>query len=168
MGLRPKRMLRSIRLNHVFMVVFAACLFIFWFTGFRHRPYDEFEKAPPIAPTGTGWWFSKKQLKKDLKPITAQQHPIPQLMEDAQRQFGDKLARQSTTLGEAVIEYRRRYNREPPKGFDDWWDFAKSFNVQMVDEYDILMEDLAPFYELSGVEIRRRVEQVCLFLVVPL
>ncbi|KAH6891741.1 capsular associated protein [Coprinopsis sp. MPI-PUGE-AT-0042] len=135
------------------MVVFSACLFIFWFSGFRQRPFDEFQKQLPITPTATsstGWWFSKKQLKKELKSPTVQQHPIPQLMEEAQRKFSDKLARQSKTLSDAVVEYRRRYKREPPKGFDDWWEFAKRFNVQMVDEYDILMEDLAPFYDLSG------------------
>lgn len=28
--------------------------------------------------------------------------------------------RQSKTLTEAVEEYKRRYKRLPPKGFDDW------------------------------------------------
>ena len=81
-------------------------------------------------------------------------------MEEAERRFNAKLQRQSKTLDGAVTEYRRRYKREPPKDFDKWWDFVQKYNVTMVDEYDILMEDLGPFYELSGEEIRRRVDHV--------
>ena len=89
------------------------------------------------------------------------EHPIPRLMAEAEDKFRNLLARQSKTLEEAVVEYRRRYNREPPKGFDEWWDFLQKWEVKIVDEYDGLMEDLAPFMELSGEEIRRRVNQVC-------
>lgn len=89
------------------------------------------------------------------------EHPIPKLMREAEEKFNAKLARQSKTLEAAVAEYRRRYNRHPPKGFDEWWEFAKKFDFKMVDEFDILMEDMAPFYELPGIEVRRRVSQVC-------
>lgn len=87
-------------------------------------------------------------------------HPISDLMAEAEEKFNAKLARQSKTLEAAVKEYRRRYKREPPQGFDDWWDFARTFDFKMKDEFDILMEDMAPFYELPGEEIRRRVTQV--------
>lgn len=47
-------------------------------------------------------------------------HPIPQLLELGEKRWEEMLERQSTTLGEAVQEYRKRYGREPPKGFDVW------------------------------------------------
>ena len=37
-------------------------------------------------------------------------HPIVELIEQSQRQWEDKLARQSRTLHEAVVEYERRYS----------------------------------------------------------
>jgi hypothetical protein len=47
-------------------------------------------------------------------------HPITVLIEAAEKRWKDKLARQSTTLSEAVAEYKSRYRRNPPKGFDLW------------------------------------------------
>lgn len=48
-------------------------------------------------------------------------HPIFHLIERAEAQWKEKLAKASSSLDEAVAEYRRRYNRDPPRGFDDWW-----------------------------------------------
>jgi hypothetical protein len=81
-------------------------------------------------------------------------------MEEAEEKYRKKLGSQSQTLKSAVAEYRRRYRRAPPKGFDDWWKFAQKYEVKIVDEYDGLMDDLKPFWELSGEEIRRRSAQV--------
>ncbi|KAF8624337.1 hypothetical protein AX17_007165 [Amanita inopinata Kibby_2008] len=91
---------------------------------------------------------------------TFAQHPIPKLMEDAEAQFKKKLNSQSKTLKAAVAEYKRRYKRNPPKGFDEWFRFAVQNNVKMVDEYNGLMEDLEPFWAISGEELRRRSRQV--------
>ncbi|KAF9462250.1 hypothetical protein BDZ94DRAFT_1166281 [Collybia nuda] len=88
------------------------------------------------------------------------EHPIPKLMDAAETEFRKKLGGQSKTLKAAVTEYKKRYNRNPPKGFDEWWDFAQEHDVKMVDEYDGLVKDLAPFWELSGEELRRRTLQV--------
>lgn len=48
------------------------------------------------------------------------EHPIPQLLLLGEKRWEDVLSRQSRTLEEAVVEYRRRYARDPPKGFDLW------------------------------------------------
>ena len=82
-------------------------------------------------------------------------------MADAEKNFKKLLSRQSTTLKKAVAEYNRRYGRNPPKGFDQWWDFAQKHNVKIVDDYDTLFEDLAPFWDMSGEEFRSRVDVVC-------
>jgi hypothetical protein len=51
-------------------------------------------------------------------------HPIHQLIRDARSSWDAKVARQSGTLKEAVAEYKRRYKRNPPKGFDKWWEYV--------------------------------------------
>lgn len=81
-------------------------------------------------------------------------------MADAKVAFTKRLAKQSKTLPEAVAEYKRRYGRDPPRGFDQWWEFAKENNFKFVDEFDAITEDLAPFWTLSGKELRRRTFQV--------
>jgi hypothetical protein len=81
-------------------------------------------------------------------------------MEEAEERYRNKLSRQSKSLKKAVAEYKRRYKRPPPKGFDEWWSFARRNDVRLVDEYDGLMEDLEPFWNLGGAELRRRASQV--------
>ncbi|KAF9555502.1 hypothetical protein CPC08DRAFT_642752 [Agrocybe pediades] len=109
-------------------------------------------------------WISKPSsilpFVENEKKSVIREHPIPALMEEAEAKYRKKLGGQSRTLKAAVEEYHRRYQRAPPKGFDDWWQFAQKNDVKMIDEYDGLMEDLAPFFELSGEEIRRRSLQV--------
>ncbi|KAH7908545.1 glycosyltransferase family 90 protein [Hygrophoropsis aurantiaca] len=81
-------------------------------------------------------------------------------MEDAEEKYRNLLAKQSTSLSAAVDEYKKRYKRDPPRGFDSWWSFSQENNVKLVDEYDLLMEDMEPFWSLSGEELRRRALQV--------
>jgi hypothetical protein len=47
-------------------------------------------------------------------------HPILALIEHAEKKWRNLIKRQSTTLEEAVDEYKRRYRRNPPLGFDHW------------------------------------------------
>ena len=49
------------------------------------------------------------------------EHPIHALIANASVTWQNLLSKQSKTLQEAVAEYKRRYNRNPPKGFDKWW-----------------------------------------------
>ncbi|TFK52833.1 glycosyltransferase family 90 protein [Heliocybe sulcata] len=81
-------------------------------------------------------------------------------MKDAEEKFKALLDRQSQTVEAAAAEYRRRYDMDPPKGFEEWFAFAKKNEFRMMDEFDGLMEDLAPYRVLSGEEFRRRVQQV--------
>lgn len=87
-------------------------------------------------------------------------HPIPQLMKRARENHEAKIARQSKTLEQAVAEYRKRYSMDPPKGFDEWFLFAKDNNVAIIDEYDQLHNDLKSWFQFTGAEIRRRCIQV--------
>lgn len=101
-------------------------------------------------------WIDNGEKKQNV--IT--DHPIPHLMDEAEEKYRKKLGGQSKTLKAAVAEYTRRYGQPPPKGFDIWWQFADKYDVKMVDEYDGLISDLAPFWDLSGEEVRRRALQV--------
>ncbi|KAJ3879476.1 capsular associated protein [Lentinula edodes] len=82
--------------------------------------------------------------------LTYSTHPITRMMDEAEERFRDKVERQSKTLPEAIEEYKRRYGMPPPKGFGGWWEYTRKYDVVLVDEYDTLMRDLAPFYALRG------------------
>ncbi|KAJ7352126.1 hypothetical protein DFH08DRAFT_774988 [Mycena albidolilacea] len=81
-------------------------------------------------------------------------------MDAADARFRAKLARQSPDLPAAVAEYTRRYARAPPRGFDKWYDYARAHGFVMVDEFDVIAEDLAPFWEMGGRELRERARVV--------
>lgn len=87
-------------------------------------------------------------------------HPIPVLLGLGEKRWEELLSRQSRTLEEAVQEYNRRYGRQPPKGFDVWWEYAMLHNLVLPDEYDRINLDLAPFFALPRDEMRRRMEMV--------
>ena len=86
----------------------------------------------------------------------AQMHPIPQLMAEGRRKWAAMQQRQSRELAAAVREYKRRYGLAPPDGFDVWFAYARQQGVVLVDEYDELMEALAPLRRLAAGEVRRR------------
>ena len=47
-------------------------------------------------------------------------HPVHALIDNAEKRWKNLLERQSSTLDEAAQEYKRRYKRNPPAGFDAW------------------------------------------------
>lgn len=109
------------------------------------------------APTTSSPWARRVKLE----------HPIPRLMEEADISYRKKLGRQSNTLRRAVAEYRKRYKRYPPKGFDEWFQFAKEHSFKMIDEFDGMVADIEPFWSLSSEELRRRTQQVWYIHVIP-
>lgn len=89
----------------------------------------------------------------------SKKHPIEMLVEQAKAKHTHMVNRQSKTLGEAITEYRRRYSRDPPPGFADWYQAAVDANVPIIDEYDTVMAAFEPFWSISGKEIRARVRE---------
>ena len=143
----------SRRRIYLFYSLFSFVFFQAGLYAARSSLPDNFDNAsvkPAYAGTSNG-----STILGELE-----EHPIVLLMDDAERQFRNKLSRQSRSLKAAVSEYKRRYGRSPPKGFDAWWKFAHENGVKMVDEFDGLMEDLQPFMEMSGKEFRARAAQV--------
>jgi len=92
--------------------------------------------------------------------VTTLEHPVKTLFHRAEAEFSELLAKQSTTLEEAVIEYSRRYRRDPPPGFKIWYGYAVRHKSMMIDEFDIIDEALAPFWRLSGLEVKRALDSV--------
>ncbi|KAK4169341.1 hypothetical protein QBC43DRAFT_340711 [Cladorrhinum sp. PSN259] len=97
----------------------------------------------------------------DTKPQSGPtgSHPILHLVSKAEKEFEKVKQRQSKTLREAVAEYKRRYGMPPPPHFDKWWEFAKSKNVQLVDEFDTIFHSLTPFWGLKPATIRARAKE---------
>ncbi|KAF8634774.1 hypothetical protein AX15_000731 [Amanita polypyramis BW_CC] len=114
--------------------------------------------AHPVTTTGTSAQpqilGQHKYLPNGLLLVNENgPHPIYELMERAEEEWNNKLKQASKTLEEAVKEYRRRYRRYPPKGFDLWWKYVTEHNVQLPDEYDTIYHDLEPFWGLQPTEL---------------
>ena len=132
-------------------------LFIFFgIISILYFSYVKFSAAPFLLETAG----SARSKNKGLFGLTgSKQHPIELLVEKAKAKYANMLKRQSKTLEEAVTEYRRRYSREPPPGFENWYKAAVDANVPIIDEYDTVMAAFEPFWGVSGKEIRARVQE---------
>lgn len=104
----------------------------------------------------------ERPRKPDAMPVdpAQQPHPIHYLIQQAKEDWNAKLRRQSTTLDEAVAEYEWRYKRRPPKGFDEWFAFAKKNEFVMIDEFDLAMRQVEPFLALQPSLLRERHEKL--------
>ncbi|KIW23571.1 uncharacterized protein PV07_11759 [Cladophialophora immunda] len=97
-------------------------------------------------------------LKKDYVHF----HPIDMLMYDATLHHNKYLETVGSTssLADAVAGYTSRYNRNPPPGFDVWFEYAKNRSVLIVDEYDQIYHDLLPFRAVPPSELRSQTWQM--------
>lgn len=137
------------------VTLLAAITLTFVTLSFFRRPHPHpnyaadfpFPAEPPI------------ELLGPLQLADTRLHPIDQLIRKSEDEFNQLLARQSTTLEEAVVEYKRRYRIPPPPKFDLWYEFAKRKNVQLIDEYDSIYHSLLPFWALEPSVIRSRVTE---------
>ncbi|EHK96585.1 putative Ankyrin repeat domain-containing protein 50 [Glarea lozoyensis 74030] len=86
-------------------------------------------------------------------------HPVENLHAAAKKQFFDLLSRQSVTAADAVVEYRRRYGRNPPPEFNKWFAFAKKHASLIVDDYDEMMRSLEPFRKMAPSDVLRIMER---------
>ncbi|KEF63809.1 uncharacterized protein A1O9_01787 [Exophiala aquamarina CBS 119918] len=85
-------------------------------------------------------------------------HPIDVLIYDAKLQH-DRYIRSvgsTNSLLETVARYQKRYKRNPPPGFDKWFEFAKTKSAFVVDEFDQIYEDLLPFRTVPPEVIRKQ------------
>ena len=118
MALRRSLSLRSLA---AVLLVFVLAISFHSFVRYSDHPFElviepELESAPPSEP------LESHTLTPDglLAVNPRGPHPIFQLISDAEAAWEAKRARASKTLEAAVVEYRRRYRRAPPLGFDKW------------------------------------------------
>ncbi|KAK7203726.1 hypothetical protein BZA70DRAFT_58323 [Myxozyma melibiosi] len=84
-------------------------------------------------------------------------HPISYLMESHLTRFEDLVNRQTNTYPEAVKEYKRRHNLNPPPNFDKWYAYATEHKAVVFDEFDSISDSLKPFWGLEPSKIRENV-----------
>lgn len=105
---------------------------------------------------------SSSLVTRIIKPVRSppQAHPIHLLMEEAERNWTTKLSKQSKTLKQTVAEYERRYGIRPPRGFANWYWFAKGKEVSLIDEYDSIYDRILPFLALPPSVLKERSAQL--------
>ncbi|KAI9892987.1 MAG: hypothetical protein M1814_000871 [Vezdaea aestivalis] len=89
-------------------------------------------------------------------------HPITTLIRDAKSSHEAWLSQagSSASLRDAVNNYKNRYGRLPPPGFDKWYEFAVSRGSVVIDDFDGVDADLMPFWSVSPKDLRFRTWQV--------
>lgn len=98
--------------------------------------------------------LQEENLGKHLSEY--KRHPIEDLMAKAKRSWEDKVSRQSQTVDEAIKEYKRRYRRDPPVGFAEWFDYAKGEEPDLLEYYapdtpaDTLIFNLSIWFGTCG------------------
>lgn len=110
-------------------------------SSLRDAEYEPTTPTPPTHTTGPG------------------DHPIRTLIANANTDFEALKSRQSTSLSQAITEYKRRYGHSPPPNFDKWYAFAKERKVVLVDEFDTIHDLLLPFRGLPPAILRTRVTE---------
>ncbi|EFP88072.2 uncharacterized protein PGTG_12519 [Puccinia graminis f. sp. tritici CRL 75-36-700-3] len=90
------------------------------------------------------------------QPPPLERHPILDLIDKAEQEWANKVAKSSRSLEEAVAEYRRRYHQPPPFGFEKWWEYAQKEGVILTDEYDQIGADIKPFLAIEPSDLLHR------------
>ena len=131
---KPAAFVRSFKAIATFAVVFV--MFASVYTSFLSNSAlsDNVNHAP----------LSLRKCSPDLfndDSATGYQYQILSAQEKAR----SSRRLQSTSAGEAVVEYKRRYRRNPPKGFEEWVAFALNHGSKIIDDFDQIDQDLKPY-----------------------
>jgi hypothetical protein len=92
--------------------------------------------------------------RPQFRPSTSPKHPIQVLAEESELHFNALLKRQSHTIEKAIAEYRRRYSRDPPPGFEHWVEYAIAEESPIIDEFDTLDRAIAPLLRIDGDRVQ--------------
>ena len=119
---------RTLSLCLLLIVVFALLLLFHPFSEPEFRLEDDTHSSLDDESNSLTEWpktqhiLGKHKFRPDglLEVNMEGAHPIFELISRAEKEWEDKLRRASTTFPEVVQEYKRRYKRAPPKGFDLW------------------------------------------------
>ncbi|KAF8874754.1 glycosyl transferase family 90-domain-containing protein [Infundibulicybe gibba] len=175
-AIRSKRLFRAIIPLFSFVGLFSLYFRINLATLFERSPLPDAdfptygskpgEKAGLLTPAVTdvhpGNFKKIKTLAQHIyrsdglmDVVEGGPHPLFDLISRAEEAWKKKLGRASKNFEDAVREYKRRYKRPPPKGFDDWWDYVTKHHVQLPDEYDQIFHDLEPFWGIEPGDLHK-------------
>ncbi|KAJ5480382.1 hypothetical protein N7530_005891 [Penicillium desertorum] len=88
-------------------------------------------------------------------------HPIDALIDTAETDLHELLGTQAHDLETAADQYRARRGRHPPPGFGEWYEFAKSKDSLIIEEFfDQIYHDLTPYWALEPKELRRQARSI--------
>lgn len=111
----------------------------------------------PNIPEGT---VKPMKIDKPLEfappvPGAYSTHPIDELIRKGKTQYRNMKTRRSTTIEEAAEAYRKKRNRHPPPGFDDWFLYAKSKGSIIIEDFfDQIYHDIEPFWAINPKLLR--------------
>lgn len=155
---------------HRATVLLVAILLVTWsllnislLSSDRARSLLYEQWLPSAAGTGDGDGDGEQTLgsrtwRKSRKPTPLvpvdDQHPIRQLMLEADENFQHYNNGRSTTFSETVHKYRSTHGRHPPPGFKEWYKFARERRVYNIDDFAQVNDDLRPFWAIPAAHIR--------------
>lgn len=164
------------------VLLLIPCVPFMWFAANPFPPFSRLLPAWSFLLLYVGWWLyrtirhSTGQTEQGptrpklvfllglvilvpgwFKHAIMHYHPIDLLIYEASIQHNAYLNMTSPrgTLSDAVRNYQNRYHRNPPPGFDVWWEFATNRSTLIMDEYDQIHNDLLPFYSVSPGDLRQ-------------
>lgn len=112
-----------------------------------------FESFGPERTLHLGGLREKEQVP--LAPQGA--HPIDELVRRADEELQSLLRKEAGDVHSAAQAYRERRGRQPPPGFDAWFNFAKENDALVVEDFfDQIYHDLAPFWGVPALQIRQQ------------
>ena len=138
-------------------LIAAAMMFLLllrWQDSLNPRTWISFGESTSEAGA-----LTTNNSSAELDVVNVSAHPIPGLVRNSQKEFNAALDSQSSTLAAAAQEYRARYGLPPPPHFDQWFEYAKDRDVKIIDNYDIVMDSIRPFWSLKPVKLRERVRE---------
>lgn len=111
---------------------------------------DEVHAPPPPAASAA------PPVSAQKPPSVARTHPIDLRIKAAEKEFEEKLSRESKSLEAAAAAYRKRRGRHPPPGFKEWYEFATENKAIMVEDFwDQIYHDLEPFWAKKPSRTRK-------------
>lgn len=134
-----------------------VCLYFGWWSYHRLQRSIDQQKEGPWRPKLVLFIGVVILAPLWFKSTIMHYHPIDLLIHEAgiQHEAYVKTVTHDGSLSAAVKVYQERYRRNPPPGFDIWYEYATKRSARIIDEYDQIHEDLLPFYTISPAALRR-------------
>ncbi len=108
----------------------------------------------PILPYLSNLIYQHRAAQSSTWPGQSNNHhPIESLIREARADLEHRLKHQSQNYTAAYHEYHRRYNMDPPPGFEAWYQFAVASQSVIIDDFDTIYERISPFWKLTGKEV---------------